>query len=47
MMVLNPDVAKRAQAELDALFDEVQRLPSFDDRGRIPYIECIMKEVFR
>lgn len=47
MMVLNPDEAKRAQRELDNLFDEVQRLPSFNDSERIPYIACIMKEVLR
>jgi len=46
-MVLNPEVAKRAQRELDELFEEVQRLPSFNDIGRLPYIDCIVKEVFR
>lgn len=47
MMVLNPEVAKRAQRELDELFDEVQRLPSYNDSGRLPYIDCMVKEVFR
>lgn len=47
MMALNPDVSKRAQRELDDLFNEVQRLPTFSDKGRISYIDCIMKEVFR
>jgi hypothetical protein len=37
---------KRAQAELDAVVGR-DRLPTFDDRPRLPYIEAICKESVR
>lgn len=46
MMVTNPNVAKRAQKEIDDI-TKMTRLPTLDDRKDIPYIDCIMKEVFR
>ncbi|TDL20083.1 cytochrome P450 [Rickenella mellea] len=45
-MVLNPEVQKRGQAELDAVVG-LDRLPSYEDRSRLPYIEAIVKEVLR
>ena len=45
-LVLYPDVQKRAQAELDAIVGR-DRLPTFDDRPRLPYIEAICREVLR
>ncbi|KAJ3548837.1 hypothetical protein NMY22_g1117 [Coprinellus aureogranulatus] len=45
-MTLNPGVAKRAQTELDAVVG-TDRLPSFDDRERLPYVNALAKEVFR
>lgn len=48
MMVLHPEVAKRAQAEIDVLIGrEPDRLISLDDRKNLPYIECILKELYR
>lgn len=46
MMTLHPEVAARAQAEIDRVCG-TERLPAFEDRARLPYIDCIMKEVFR
>ena len=40
------EVLKKAQAEIDAVIGTA-RLPSFDDRPKLPYIEAIVKEVFR
>ncbi|KAG1762781.1 cytochrome P450 [Suillus occidentalis] len=45
-MVLNPHVQKRAQAEIDALIGK-DRLPTFDDRASLPYIDAIVRETFR
>ncbi|KAI5122654.1 hypothetical protein M0805_007916 [Coniferiporia weirii] len=46
MMILHPEVAKRAQEEIDNVVG-TKRLPTLDDRQNLPYIDCIMKEVFR
>ena len=46
MITLHSDVAKKAQEEIDALVG-TDRLPTFDDRSNLPYIDCIMKEVHR
>ena len=45
-MVMYPEVQKRAQAELDAVVGP-NRLPTFQDRPSLPYIEAIMKESLR
>jgi len=45
-MVLCPDVQKRAQAEIDALIGR-DRLPTFEDRASLPYIDAIVRETFR
>ena len=45
-LVLFPEVQKRAQAELDVLIGR-DRLPTFDDRPRLPYIEALCKELLR
>ena len=44
--VLNPSFVQRAQEELDNVVG-VNRLPNFDDRGRLPFIEAVVKEVLR
>lgn len=46
MITLHPDAAKRAQAEIDDVVGS-DRLPTFDDRPQLPYIDCILKEVHR
>ena len=45
-LVLFPQVQRRAQAELDAVIGR-DRLPTFDDRPRLPYIEALCKELAR
>ncbi|KAJ7586754.1 cytochrome P450, partial [Mycena floridula] len=45
-MCLFPEVLKRAQAELDDVVGD-QRLPTFDDRPLLPYINALMKEATR
>jgi cytochrome P450 len=45
-MVLNPAVMKKAQAELDRVVGN-QRLPPIKDRPQLPYVNAIIKEVFR
>ena len=46
MMVLHPHVVKRAQAEIDRVVGS-RRLPNLEDREQLPYIDCIVKELFR
>ena len=45
-MIGNPHVWKRAQAENDAVVG-TGRLPEFDDRPSLPYVDATMREVFR
>jgi cytochrome P450 len=45
-MMLNPEILRRAQAEIDAAVGS-DRLPNFDDRENLPYVECIFKESLR
>jgi hypothetical protein len=45
-MVLNPDVQKKAQAELDAVVGN-DRLPVMDDRPHLPYLDALLMEVLR
>jgi len=45
-MVLNPDVQRRAQDEIDKIVGK-DRLPTLADRGRLPYVEAVLKEVYR
>ena len=43
---LNPDVQKKAQAELDAVIGH-DRLPTLADRERLPYVNALCSEVLR
>jgi cytochrome P450 len=45
-LTLYPDVQNRAQAELDLVVGR-DRLPTFDDRPRLPYIDAMCKELLR
>ncbi|KIK96538.1 hypothetical protein PAXRUDRAFT_300373 [Paxillus rubicundulus Ve08.2h10] len=45
-MVLNPHVARRAQEEIDTVVGR-DRLPDFDDRPSLPYVQAIMRETMR
>lgn len=44
-MVLFPEVQRKAQAELDAVFQD--RLPTFSDRDKLPYINALCMEIHR
>ncbi|KAG5644939.1 hypothetical protein DXG03_007404 [Asterophora parasitica] len=45
-MALHPEVAKKAQAEIDAVVGN-DRLPTFEDRAHLPYLDALTKEVLR
>jgi len=45
-LALFPQAQRRAQAELDVVVGR-DRLPTFDDRPRLPYIEAYCKELMR
>jgi cytochrome P450 len=45
-MALHPEVQEKARAELDAVVGQ-DRLPDFDDRPNLPYVEAIAKEAAR
>ena len=45
-MALHPEVAKKAQAEIDAVVGN-DRLPTFEDRADLPYVDALSKEVLR
>jgi len=45
-MLLNPGVLKKAQEELDSVVGN-HRLPTFEDRDKLPYIEYIIQETTR
>ena len=45
-MVLNPEVQAKAQAEIDRVVGK-DRLPNFDDRLELPYVEAILRETLR
>lgn len=46
MMTRHPEIVKRAQSDIDRVVGE-GRLPSFEDRDKLPYIDCIIKETLR
>lgn len=46
VMANNPDLQKKAQAELDAVVG-VERLPLISDRADLPYVHALVKEVSR
>ena len=46
MMIRHPEVAKKAQVEIDEIIGN-DRLPTLQDRADLPYTDCILKEVLR
>ncbi|KAL0575702.1 hypothetical protein V5O48_006262 [Marasmius crinis-equi] len=45
-MILHPDAQAKAREELDAVIGP-SRLPDFNDRGSLPYIDALVKETLR
>ena len=45
-MTTYPEAQKRAQAELDAVIGP-DRLPTFEDRDSLPYVNAVFKETTR
>ncbi|KAG2136036.1 cytochrome P450 [Suillus clintonianus] len=47
-MVLYPEVQARAQAEIDSVIGEtLERLPDWDDRASMPYVNAVIQETLR
>jgi cytochrome P450 len=44
--VLHPDIMAKARAELDQVVGH-NRLPDFEDRATLPYIQAMVYEIFR
>ena len=44
--LLRPDIQTTAQEELDAVTRR-ERLPTFEDRLKLPFVDAICKEVIR
>lgn len=45
-MLQHPEVQERARAEIDAVVG-TNRLPNFNDRPNLPYVEAILMETLR
>ncbi|KAG2366781.1 cytochrome P450 [Suillus spraguei] len=45
-MILHPEAQAKAQAEIDQVIGK-DRLPNFDDRQALPYVEAIFRETLR
>ena len=45
-MVRNPDIQRKAQAEIDVVVGW-DRLPTFADYENLPYIRALMRETLR
>jgi cytochrome P450 len=45
-MVLHPEVQLKAREEIDGVVGD-NRLPTVQDRKHLPYVEAVLKEVFR
>jgi cytochrome P450 len=45
-MLLYPDIIRKAQRELDAVTGR-ERLPTFEDRSRLSFVDAVCKEALR
>lgn len=45
-MMLYPEVQERAWKEIDAVVG-TDRLPNFEDRSSLPYVEAVLRETLR
>ncbi|KAG9312746.1 cytochrome P450 [Chiua virens] len=46
VMMNHPEVQRRAQADIDRVVGR-KRLPSFDDREALPYVDAVLRETMR
>ncbi|KAF7356658.1 O-methylsterigmatocystin oxidoreductase [Mycena venus] len=46
-MVIHPEIQERAFAEISAAIPDGDRLPSFEDRAKLPYLDCLVQECLR
>lgn len=46
VMLQNPDVQRRAQDEIETVIGPT-RLPEFIDRDDLPYVDAIVRELYR
>ncbi|KAG6070738.1 hypothetical protein E4U33_004050 [Claviceps sp. LM78 group G4] len=46
-LILYPDVQRRAQQEIDEVLSSSDRLPEFQDRDHLPYVNALIKEMYR
>ncbi len=45
-MAIHPDIQRRAQNEIDTIIG-THRLPEFEDRPSLPYVEALLRELMR
>jgi len=45
-MVLHPEIQQKAWNEIDSVIGR-ERLPTFEDRSKLPFVENIVQETFR
>jgi cytochrome P450 len=45
-MLMNPEAQRKAQEEIDRVIG-TDRLPTFEDEPKLPYVTALAKEVFR
>jgi cytochrome P450 len=45
-MAVHPDIQKKAQSEIDTVIG-THRLPEFEDRPSLPFVEALYREVMR
>jgi hypothetical protein len=45
-MALHPNIMRKVQHDLDAVTGRV-RLPTFEDRERLPFVDAVCREVLR
>lgn len=46
VMALNPEAQEKAQAQIDLVLGG-ERLPTLDDRPSLPYVDAIIRELYR
>ena len=44
--ILHPEAQEKARSEIDAVVGQ-ERLPTFEDRPRLPFVDAMCKEILR